>query len=149
MIASDLTDADPFASFNSFWNYFTPLGGAFIADTYLGRFKTIFFGIVVAIIGHVILVISAIPTVLDNPSSAVGAFAVGIVIMGLGTGAFKPNISPLIAEQVKFHKLRVETTPKGERVIVDNACTIARIYNWFYLFINVSTPTPLRGRHTC
>lgn len=124
-------------TFNSFWNYFTPLGGAFIADTYLGRFKTIFFGIVVAIIGHVILVISAIPTVLDNPSSAVGAFAVGIVIMGLGTGAFKPNISPLIAEQVKFHKLRVETTPKGERVIVDNACTIARIYNWFYLFINV------------
>lgn len=57
--------------------------------------------------------------------------------MGIGTGCFKPNISPLIAEQVKFHKLKVVTTKSGERVIVDHACTIARIYNWFYLFINV------------
>ena len=31
----------------------------------------------------------------------------------------------------------VKTTKKGERVIVDPAVTTARVYNWFYLFINV------------
>lgn len=124
-------------SFNSFWNYTTPLFGAWLADTYFGRFRTIIGGVIIAIIGHVILVASAAPSVIDNPHSALGAFAVAIVVIGIGTGGFKPNISPLIAEQVKFHKMKIRTLPSGERVIVDHAATIARIYNWFYLFINV------------
>ena len=57
--------------------------------------------------------------------------------MGIGTGGFKPNISPLIVEQVKWHKLKVKTLESGERVIVDPSVTASRIYNWFYLFINV------------
>lgn len=60
-------------TFNSFWNYCTPLAGAWIADTYFGRFKTIYMGIVVAIIGHVILIVSAAPSVIAKPDSAVGA----------------------------------------------------------------------------
>lgn len=59
--------------FNSFWNYFTPLGGAWLADTYLGRFRTIWIGVIVAIVGHVILIVSAVPSVMAEPHSAVGA----------------------------------------------------------------------------
>ena len=123
-------------TFNAFWVYCCPLLGAWIADTYLGRFKTIVYSVIIAEIGHIILVASSAPSVLDKPNTALGVFILGILIMGLGTGTFKPNISPLIAEQVPQERMRVETV-KGERVIVDPAVTTTRIYNYFYLFINI------------
>jgi POT family proton-dependent oligopeptide transporter len=123
-------------TFNAFWVYVCPLFGAWIADTYLGRFKTILYSVLVAEIGHLILVASSAPSVLEKPNTALGVFILGLIIMGLGTGTFKPNISPLIAEQVPQEKMRVETRGT-QRVIVDPAVTVTRIYNWFYLFINI------------
>jgi len=130
----------------------TPLLGAYIADTYLGRFNTICIAVFVAFIGHVILVIAAVPGVIEK-SSAIGAFAVSLVVMGLGTGFFKANISPLVAEQYKRTKLFVITRRNGERVIVDPALTVSRVYmvrsifqpnrairlpfQYFYMFINI------------
>lgn len=72
------------------------------------------------------------------PHHALAAFIIGLIVMGLGTGGFKPNISPLIAEQIP-RWMYVRTTKKGERVLVDPAVTTARVYNWFYLFINVGS----------
>ncbi|KIW08326.1 uncharacterized protein PV09_01243 [Verruconis gallopava] len=123
-------------TFNQFWNYVMPLFGAWIADTYLGRFNTIWIAVCISITGHVILTASAAPSVLAHPHSAVAAFAIGIIVMGIGTGGFKPNISPLIAEQIPNERFRVEER-NGERVLVDPAVTTARVYNWFYFFINV------------
>ena len=57
--------------------------------------------------------------------------------MGLGTGGFKSNISPLVAEQYRKTKLFIRQTKSGERVIVDPIMTTSRIYMYFYLFINV------------
>lgn len=123
-------------TFNAFWVYVCPLFGAWIADTYLGRFKTILYSVLVAEIGHLILVASAAPSVIKNSNTSLGVFILGLIIMGLGTGTFKPNIAPLIAEQVPQEKMRVETRGT-ERVIVDPAVTVTRIYNWFYFFINI------------
>lgn len=123
-------------TFNSFWVYVCPLLGAWIADTYLGRYKTIFYSVLIAEVGHVILTAAAAPSVLANSNTSLGVFILGVIVMGLGTGTFKPNISPLIAEQVPQEKMRVEEQ-NGERVIVDPAVTITRIYNYFYWFINI------------
>lgn len=128
-------------TFNQFWVYFTPLLGAYVADTYLGRFNTIFISLAIAIVGHIILTVSAIPTVLANPRGALGGFVIGLVVMGIGTGGFKPNISPLVAEQLPLTRMKVITTTKGERVIVDPAVTSASVYMWFYLLINVGALT--------
>lgn len=38
--------------------------------------------------------------------------------MGTGTGGFKSNISPLVAEQYRISKKFISTTAQGERVIV-------------------------------
>lgn len=78
-----------------------PLLGAYMADQYWGRFKTIQISIAIALVGHVILIISAIPPVIVHPTGAITAFSIGIVIMGIGVGGFKSNISPLIAEQCR------------------------------------------------
>jgi len=124
-------------TFNQFWVYVIPLFGAYVADTYLGRFKTIVWSVIIALVGHVILTASAAPHVMDHPHSALAAFVIGLIIMGVGTGGFKPNISPLVAEQIPTTAMYIKTLKTGERVIVDPAVTTARVYMWFYLFINV------------
>ncbi|KAF9698029.1 hypothetical protein EKO04_004040 [Ascochyta lentis] len=123
-------------TFNAFWVYCCPLLGAWVADTYLGRYKTILYSVIVAEIGHIILIVSAIPAVLDNEKGALACFIIGLLVMGLGTGTFKPNISPLIVEQLETDKLQV-VERNGQRVIIDPAITITRVYNYFYLFINI------------
>jgi len=60
-----------------------------------------------------------------------GIFALGLVIMGIGTGGFKSNISPLIAEQYKDLKAYVRVNKNGKKEIVDPATTTARIYIYF------------------
>jgi POT family proton-dependent oligopeptide transporter len=114
-----------------------PLFGAYLADNHFGRYRTVCFAIAIAIVGHIILVISAIPSVITHASGSMACFVIGIIVMGVGTGMFKPNISPLIAEQLPIEKLTVTTTEKGERVIIDPTVTQSRIYHYFYLFINI------------
>ncbi len=124
-------------NFNSFWQYTMPLFGAYVADSYLGRYKTIALALAIDILGHLILVVSAVPPVIKNPNGSIAAFAIGIIIMGIGTGGFKPNVNPLIVEQLDLEKMVVKTLPSGERVIVDPAVTAMRVYHYFYLFINI------------
>ncbi|EIN04582.1 PTR2-domain-containing protein [Punctularia strigosozonata HHB-11173 SS5] len=124
-------------TFNSFWVYVIPLFGAYIADTYWGRFKTVCVAVGIAMFGHVLLIISAVPGVIEHSNGALACFVIAIVIMGLGTGGFKSNISPLVAEQYKRSKLFISTTAAGERVIVDPVLTTSRIYMYFYLFTNI------------
>jgi len=124
-------------TFNSFWSYVTPLLGAYIADTYLGRYKTIMISIAVCLVGHVLLIVTAIPPVIVHPNGSLACLVVAMIVMGLGTGGFKSNLSPLIAEQQRSLKPFVRVAKNGERVVVDPAMTTARIYMWFYFFINV------------
>ncbi len=87
---------------------------------------------------HVVLVIASIPPVLRNPNGAFGAFIVGMLILCTGTGFFKANISPLLAEQNRDTRMRVEVRD-GERVIVDPAVTNTRIFLYFYFAINIGS----------
>ncbi|EFQ34923.1 POT family protein [Colletotrichum graminicola] len=126
--------------FNSFWSYVMPLVGGYIADTYWGRYLTIQWAIAIATLGHIFIIIAAVPSVIANPSGSLAAFIIGLVFFGTGVGFFKANISPLIAEQYELTQPRqtVETLPKtGERVIVDPVMTISRVYMRYYFLINV------------
>lgn len=124
-------------TFNTFWVYCVPLLGAYMADEHWGRYKTICISIAIAIIGHIVLVMSAIPPVITNEKACFAVFMLGVIIMGTGTGGFKPNISPLIVEQIPLDHAVVKTLPSGQRVIVDPTITQSRIYHYFYLFINI------------
>ncbi|KAJ7859794.1 PTR2-domain-containing protein [Mycena olivaceomarginata] len=124
-------------TFYQFWCYVTPLLGAYIADTYWGRYNTTCVAVVIALIGHIILIVAGVPGVIEHQHGALGAFIIALLVMGFGTGLFKANISPLVAEQYKRTKLFVRTTSNGEKVIVDPALTISRVYMYFYLFINI------------
>ncbi|KAJ6549939.1 oligopeptide transporter [Mycena capillaripes] len=136
LLLPDLDPASPLLLTNRRC-YVTPLLGAYIADAHLGRYNTIIIAVGVALVGHIILIISAVPGVIEKPNTALGVFLLAEIIMGFGTGLFKANISPLVAEQYRRTKLFVVTTKSGERVIVDPSLTVSRVYMYFYLFINV------------
>lgn len=122
-----ISELTSFAFLSTHRCYIIPLFGAYVADTYWGRFKTISVSVFIALIGHIILIVAGIPGVIDQ-KGAVGVFVLALIIMGLGTGGFKANISPLVAEQYKRTKLFVVTRNDGERVIVDPVLTTSRIY---------------------
>jgi proton-dependent oligopeptide transporter, POT family len=124
--------------FNSFWSYIMPILGGYLADAYWGRYKTINVAIVIATFGHIILIISSIPSVISNPSGALGCFVVGLIFFGMGVGFFKCNISPMIAEQYEHEHPRATVEIRnGQRVINDPILTISHIYMRYYFFINV------------
>lgn len=52
---------------------------------------------------------------------------------------FKPNIAPILLDQMKSTELEIATTESGERVIVDPQVTAERIMLWFYLLINIGS----------
>ncbi len=54
-----------------------PLLGAYVADSYLGRYKTILYALGLDILGHSVLVMSAIPPVITNKGGSVAALILG------------------------------------------------------------------------
>jgi len=53
--------------------------------------------VLISVIGHVVLVCSAIPSLIDHSgrSGAMAVYIIGMLIMGIGTGGFKVSF-PLI-----------------------------------------------------
>lgn len=114
------------------------------------------------------MTLTSIPSALSRGAGLPG-WIVGALVVAAGTGGIKSNVSPLVADQYRHTKLRVETrkngehpfpslsslpssspiripsvsisnrTLPGERVIVDPNLTISRIYNLFYWCINVGS----------
>ncbi|KAL7914030.1 PTR2 domain-containing protein [Trichoderma velutinum] len=125
--------------FNQFFAYIMPLVGAWIADARMGRFWTLHLAIGISTIAHVILVASAAPGVIVKKDSAFAAFIIGLICLCVGTGFFKANVSPLLADQNEDRRMRVETLASGEKVIVDPAVTNTRIFLYFYFAINIGS----------
>ncbi|KAK0390147.1 hypothetical protein NLU13_3720 [Sarocladium strictum] len=122
--------------FNMFFAYLMPLLGAWIADARMGRFWTLHLAIGISTIAHAILVASAAPGVIVHTDGAFAAFIIGMLCLCVGTGFFKANVSPLLAEQNLDARMHV-VEQKGERVIVDPAVTNTRVFLYFYLCINI------------
>lgn len=124
--------------FNQFFAYVMPLVGAYIADARMGRFWTLHLAIAISTCAHAILVASAAPGVIIHKDGAFAAFIIGMLTLCVGTGFFKANVSPLLAEQNQDSRMRVVEV-KGERVIVDPAITNTRVFLYFYLCINMGS----------
>ncbi|CDH54190.1 mfs peptide transporter [Lichtheimia corymbifera JMRC:FSU:9682] len=144
--------ATALTTFFQFWCYITPVRvpssviGGIIADQYLGKYNTILVFAGIYMVGLVILTASSVPAAIEN-GAAFPAFVVALIIVGLGTGGIKANVSPLVAEQYTVQKPFVRTQKKTnwlgrkqeetERVIVTPQATYQKLFNGFYFGINV------------
>lgn len=125
-------------TFFQFWCYVTPILAAIIADQYLGKYNTILTFSIIYLVGLLILTCTSIPTAISSGASFPG-FIVGIIIIGLGTGGIKSNVSPLVAEQYRSKRPYIKTLKGGERVIVTPQATYQKIFNMFYWGINIGS----------
>jgi proton-dependent oligopeptide transporter, POT family len=90
--------ATALTTFFQFFSYLTPIASAIIADQFWGKYKTILIACIVYMIGLLVLVLSSIPPAIDN-NVAFPGLIVAMIIIGIGTGGVKSNVSPLMAEQ--------------------------------------------------
>ncbi|XP_067843187.1 solute carrier family 15 member 2 isoform X2 [Heptranchias perlo] len=102
--------------------YFTPVMGALIADSWLGKFKTIISLSIVYVVGHVVKSIGAIPTVGDQKAHVVLSMF-GLFLIALGTGGIKPCVAAFGGDQFNEEQAR-------ER---------RRFFSFFYLSINAGS----------
>ncbi|WOH08117.1 hypothetical protein DCAR_0727554 [Daucus carota subsp. sativus] len=114
--------------------YVMPLLGAFLADSYLGRYWTIAAFSIVYVFGMTILTLSAsvhgLKPLCDEQkgchptSTQIGVFYVGLYLIALGTGGIKPCVSSYGADQF-------DDSDESERK------SKSSFFNWFYLSINI------------
>uniref|UniRef100_A0A674D9D9 Solute carrier family 15 member 2 n=1 Tax=Salmo trutta TaxID=8032 RepID=A0A674D9D9_SALTR len=78
--------------------YFTPVLGALIADSWLGKFKTIVYLSVVYVLGHIVKSVGAIPSVGDSTIHIVLSM-VGLILIAFGTGGIKPCVAAFGGDQ--------------------------------------------------
>ncbi|CAN0290831.1 unnamed protein product [Lampetra fluviatilis] len=123
--------------------YFTPIIGAIIADSWLGKFKTIIYLSIVYAAGQIVTSVSAIPTLsgpinasadsgegdaadkmaVNDPTVHVALTILGLVLIALGTGGIKPCVAAFGGDQF-------EEEQEKER---------SRFFSIFYLSINAGS----------
>jgi POT family proton-dependent oligopeptide transporter len=95
--------------------YLTPLVGGWIADRFLGRYRTIFWVSFAYLAGH---------AVLAAWESRAG-FLLGLGLIAVGAGGIKPCVSAFVGDQFEA----------GQQTL------LRRIYGWFYWVINLGSGT--------
>ncbi|XP_054940971.1 solute carrier family 15 member 2 isoform X2 [Physeter macrocephalus] len=134
---SEDTSTSVYHAFSSLC-YFTPILGAAIADSWLGKFKTIIYLSLVYVLGHVIKSMGALP-ILGGQMLHTVLSMVGLSLIALGTGGIKPCVAAFGGDQFEEKHAKERT----------------RYFSVFYLSINagslISTfVTPmLRGDVQC
>ncbi|XP_047083647.1 protein NRT1/ PTR FAMILY 8.3-like [Lolium rigidum] len=117
-------------------SYLTPLIGAFVADSYLGKYQTALISCTIFIAGMMMLLLSvALPlistgphtwTVWSDPVSSQYIFFIGLYMVGLGYGAQSPCVTSFGADQFDDTD-EVEKTKKSS------------FFNWNYFTINAGS----------
>ncbi|NWT87502.1 S15A1 protein, partial [Lanius ludovicianus] len=111
--------------------YLTPLLGAIIADSWLGKFKTIVYLSIVYTIGQAVLSVGSINDLTDhnrdgspdNVALHIALSMIGLILIALGTGGIKPCVSAFGGDQFE------EDQEKQRRTF----------FSLFYLSINAGS----------
>ncbi|KAL6425606.1 hypothetical protein ACFW04_009623 [Cataglyphis niger] len=101
--------------------YFFPLLGAIVSDSWLGKYRTIFYVSIIYAIGQLILSASATPP-FGLPARELSM--IGLLLIALGTGGIKPCVSAFGGDQFVL--------PQQERYL-------AMFFSLFYFSINTGS----------
>ncbi|GIJ88176.1 hypothetical protein Asppvi_007094 [Aspergillus pseudoviridinutans] len=116
--------------------YFATIPAAVVADTWLGRYRTILVSALIQLCGSAILFATSFPRAVQAGAAESG-FATAIMLIALGSGGVRSSVAPFIAEQYTETTPKVKTLKSGRKVITDRELTIQYIYNVYYWMVNV------------
>ncbi|KAJ6134222.1 POT family-domain-containing protein [Penicillium sp. IBT 18751x] len=129
--------------------YITPIPAAVIADSWLGRYKTMLYAAIIESIGAAVLFATSLPVAMHD-GAALGGVISASVLLAVGSGAFKTTVVPFIADQYDQTDFLIRYR-NGKKVVADRDLTITYIYNVFYWAVNVicflADCTPLLERY--
>ena len=94
--------------------YFTPLLGGFLADRFLGKYRTVLYISLLYCLGHACLAVFH-----DDPRG----FYAGLVLIALGSGGIKPCVSALV----------------GDQFTAENKHLVNKVFAIFYWSINLGS----------
>jgi len=94
--------------------YFTPLLGGFLADRFLGKYRTVLYISLLYCLGHACLAMFH-----DDPKG----FYAGLVLIALGSGGIKPCVSALV----------------GDQFTAENKHLVNKVFAIFYWSINLGS----------
>ncbi|XP_035204738.1 peptide transporter family 2-like isoform X1 [Stegodyphus dumicola] len=100
--------------------YFSPVLGAIIADSWLGKFRTILYISILYLAGCIVLAAGSIPAALGDMRIT---SLIGLFIIALGTGGIKPCVSAF----------------GGDQFAPDQTKEIQRFFSFFYIAINLGS----------
>uniref|UniRef100_A0A8C4VUR0 Solute carrier family 15 member 1 n=1 Tax=Gopherus evgoodei TaxID=1825980 RepID=A0A8C4VUR0_9SAUR len=111
--------------------YLTPILGAIIADSWLGKFKTIISLSIVYTIGQAIMAVSSINDMTDynrdgtpdNIPLHIGLSMIGLILIAFGTGGIKPCVSAFGGDQFEEEQEKQRN----------------RFFSLFYLSVNAGS----------
>ena len=98
------------------WVYLTPILGALLADTLLGKYRTIISLSLVYCLGHLTLAFMG-----SGGLTPEAWMMTGLALISLGSGGIKPCVTAHVGDQF------------GE----SNATWLTKVFGWFYISINV------------
>ncbi|XP_028835048.1 solute carrier family 15 member 1-like [Denticeps clupeoides] len=98
--------------------YLTPILGAIVADSWLGKFKTIIYLSMVYTIGQAVLAVSAIHDITDfnrdgipdDRTLHVVLSMIGLFLIAIGTGGIKPCVAAFGGDQFQEHQEKQRST---------------------------------------
>ncbi|KAI2624622.1 PTR2-domain-containing protein [Hypomontagnella submonticulosa] len=120
----------------TFLAYLIPIFGAWVADTKIGRYQAIVWGVIIGGVAHAIMIGGAAPAVLQA-GQGVAPFLISFILLAIGAGIFKPNVAPTVIDQYKYQREYTKVLKSGEKVLVDPETTVSHIMLIFYAFVNV------------
>ncbi|CAI5982960.1 unnamed protein product [Closterium sp. NIES-64] len=106
--------------------YLAPLFGAFISDSYLGKYRTILYLSFIYCAGNWLVAFSALHT---TPSAALPWAVAGLTCLALGSGGIKPCVSSFGGDQIEM------TNPPGAA----RDRLVRQFFSYFYFAINVGS----------
>ncbi|KAJ5751143.1 Proton-dependent oligopeptide transporter family [Penicillium manginii] len=127
-------------------SYITPVPAAVVADSWLGRYKTMLYSAIIEAIGATILFATSFPVTIDKGAALPGVIT-ACVLLAIGSGGFQNHCS----DQYDEAEFRIKIEKSGKMVVTSRELTITYIYNAFYWAINVvgflADSTPLLERY--
>ncbi|GMG19773.1 unnamed protein product [Ambrosiozyma monospora] len=125
--------------------YISPLYSGYLADTKLGKYKSLVVGTLIGSVGHGLLVLASLPFVLKIIPLSFALTLVSIVTIAISAGFIKPNLLPLLLDQYPVDKDTVKKLDTGEFVVIDYRATLEKLSLSFYLFVNCGCFIALLG----